>query len=192
MFELAPELKRDCIELADWPLCKVLLLNDSQYPWFILVPRQNDLKEIVDLSEQEQIVFIKESAMLSKLIQEVFNPDKLNVAAIGNMVPQLHIHHIARFKTDAVWPAPVRVNYQQNLIQMNRLVQSLISLLIFNSLPSVQFYTRGPFYRYLRPNTSAPCSKIISTGILAAVNLSKLLANSAFIVPCSLTKVSTP
>ncbi|PAJ73003.1 HIT family protein [Pseudoalteromonas sp. NBT06-2] len=107
MFELAPELKRDCIELADWPLCKVLLLNDSQYPWFILVPRQNDLKEIVDLSEQEQIVFIKESAMLSKLIQEVFNPDKLNVAAIGNMVPQLHIHHIARFKTDAVWPAPV-------------------------------------------------------------------------------------
>jgi len=107
MFELAPELKRDCIELADWPLCKVLLLNDSQYPWFILVPRHNGLKEIIDLSEQDQIVFIKESAILSKLIQDVFNPDKLNVAAIGNMVPQLHIHHIARFKTDAVWPAPV-------------------------------------------------------------------------------------
>lgn len=107
MFELAPELKRDCIELADWPLCKVLLLNDSQYPWFILVPRQNDLKEIIDLSEQDQIVFIKESAILSKLIQEVFAPDKLNVAAIGNMVPQLHIHHIARFKNDVAWPAPV-------------------------------------------------------------------------------------
>jgi len=107
MFELAPELKRDCIELADWPLCKVLLLNDSQYPWFILVPRQNGLKEIIDLSEQDQIVFIKESAILSKLIQEVFNPDKLNVAAIGNMVPQLHIHHIARFKNDVAWPAPV-------------------------------------------------------------------------------------
>ena len=107
MFELAPELKRDCIELADWPLCKVLLLNDSQYPWFILVPRQNNLKEIIDLSEQNQIVFIKESAILSKLIQEVFAPDKLNVAAIGNMVPQLHIHHIARFKNDVAWPAPV-------------------------------------------------------------------------------------
>ncbi|SFC36480.1 HIT domain-containing protein [Pseudoalteromonas denitrificans] len=107
MFELAAELKRDCIELADWPLCKVLLLNDSQYPWFILVPRKNGLKEIIDLSEQDQIVFIKESAILSKLIQEVFNPDKLNVAALGNMVAQLHIHHIARFKTDAVWPAPV-------------------------------------------------------------------------------------
>ena len=107
MFELAPELTRDCIELADWPLCKVLLLNGSQYPWFILVPRQNDLKEIIDLSEQDQIVFIKESAILSKLIQEVFNPDKLNVAAIGNMVPQLHIHHIARFKNDVAWPAPV-------------------------------------------------------------------------------------
>ncbi|WP_042142497.1 MULTISPECIES: HIT domain-containing protein [unclassified Pseudoalteromonas] len=111
MFELAPELKRDCIELADWPLCKVLLLNDSQYPWFILVPRQNYLKEIIDLSEQDQIVFIKESAILSKLIQEVFNPDKLNVAAIGNMVPQLHIHHIARFKNDVAWPAPVWGKY---------------------------------------------------------------------------------
>lgn len=111
MFELAPELKRDCIELADWPLCKVLLLNDSQYPWFILVPRQNNLKEIIDLSEQDQIVFIKESAILSKLIQEVFNPDKLNVAAIGNMVPQLHIHHIARFKNDVAWPAPVWGKY---------------------------------------------------------------------------------
>ncbi|XQF89640.1 HIT domain-containing protein [Pseudoalteromonas espejiana] len=106
-FKLAPELKRDCIELADWPLCKVLLLNDSQYPWFVLVPRQPDLKEIIDLSDDDQIVYLKESAKLSKLIMQVFNPDKLNVAALGNMVPQLHIHHIARFTSDAAWPAPV-------------------------------------------------------------------------------------
>jgi diadenosine tetraphosphate (Ap4A) HIT family hydrolase len=107
LFSLAPELARDCIELADWPLCKVLLMNDSQYPWFILVPRQAELREIIDLSEELQIVFLQESAKLSKLIQHVFTPDKLNVAALGNMVPQLHIHHIARFKSDPAWPAPV-------------------------------------------------------------------------------------
>lgn len=107
LFSLAPELARDCIELADWPLCKVLLMNDSQYPWFILVPRQAGLREIIDLSEELQIAFLQESAKLSKLIQQVFTPDKLNVAALGNMVPQLHIHHIARFKSDPAWPAPV-------------------------------------------------------------------------------------
>ena len=106
-FSLAPELQRDCIELADWPLCKVLLMNDSQYPWFILVPREAGLKEIIDLCEAQQVTLLRESAKLSKLLQQVFNPDKLNVAALGNMVPQLHIHHIARFKTDAAWPAPV-------------------------------------------------------------------------------------
>ncbi|MCF7501586.1 HIT domain-containing protein [Pseudoalteromonas sp. L1] len=106
-FSLAKELQRDCIELADWPLCKVLLMNDSQYPWFILVPREAGVKEIIDLSEQQQIMLLQESAKLSKLLQQVFSPDKLNVAALGNMVPQLHIHHIARFKSDAAWPAPV-------------------------------------------------------------------------------------
>lgn len=106
-FVLAPELQRDCIEVADWPLCKVLLMNDSQYPWFILVPRRAGLKESIDLPEAEQLLLMQESAKLSRLLQSTFNPDKLNVAALGNMVPQLHIHHIARFKTDPAWPAPV-------------------------------------------------------------------------------------
>ena len=106
-FSLAPEFVRDCIEVADWPLCKVLLMNDSQYPWFILVPRQAGLKESIDLSDDDQIVLMKESAKLSHLLQKLFSPEKLNVAALGNMVPQLHIHHIARFKTDVAWPAPV-------------------------------------------------------------------------------------
>ena len=106
-FSLAPELQRDCIELADWPLCKVLLMNDSQYPWFILVPRVAGVKEIIDLSEELQITLLQESGKLSKLLQQVFNPDKLNVAALGNMVPQLHVHHIARFTVDAAWPTPV-------------------------------------------------------------------------------------
>ncbi|WP_283710206.1 HIT domain-containing protein [Pseudoalteromonas prydzensis] len=106
-FSLASELARDCIEVADWPLCKVLLMNDSQYPWFILVPRKAGLKESIDLDDVDQLMLMKESAKLSQLLKEVFNPDKLNVAALGNMVPQLHIHHIARFKSDAAWPAPV-------------------------------------------------------------------------------------
>ncbi|MFU2511460.1 HIT domain-containing protein [Pseudoalteromonas sp. ASV78] len=110
-FSLAPELARDCIEVADWPLCKVLLMNDSQYPWFILVPRKAGLKESIDLDDAEQLLLMKESAKLSLLLKEVFNPDKLNVAALGNMVPQLHIHHIARFKTDVAWPAPVWGKY---------------------------------------------------------------------------------
>jgi len=106
-FSLAPELQRDCIELADWPLCKVLLMNDSQYPWFILVPRVAGVKEIIDLSEELQITLLQESGKLSKLLQQVFSPDKLNIAALGNMVPQLHVHHIARFTTDPAWPAPI-------------------------------------------------------------------------------------
>ncbi|WP_105255860.1 HIT domain-containing protein [Pseudoalteromonas sp. T1lg75] len=107
MFSLAPELQKDCIELADWPLCKLLLMNDSQYPWFILVPRKEGVTEIIDLTEQEQLMLMQESAQLSKLLQFVFNPDKLNIAALGNMVPQLHIHHIARFRSDIAWPKPV-------------------------------------------------------------------------------------
>lgn len=106
-FELAPELQRDCIELADWSLCKVLLMNDSQYPWFILVPRVAGCREIIDLDEKLQAQFWQESAQLSRTLQAVFSPDKLNVAALGNMVPQLHVHHIARFTHDIAWPKPV-------------------------------------------------------------------------------------
>ncbi|WP_063382083.1 HIT domain-containing protein [Pseudoalteromonas luteoviolacea] len=106
-FKLAPELQRDCIELANWPLCKVLLMNDSQYPWFILVPTVPGLREIIDLDEQQQTQFWQESKQLSELLMSVFTPDKLNVAALGNMVPQLHVHHIARFEGDAAWPKPV-------------------------------------------------------------------------------------
>ncbi|AOT07311.1 HIT domain-containing protein [Pseudoalteromonas luteoviolacea] len=106
-FELAPELQRDCIELAQWPLSKVLLMNDSQYPWFILVPQVDGAREIIDLTEQQQQQFWLESKQLSELLIGVFSPDKLNVAALGNMVPQLHVHHIARFISDVAWPKPV-------------------------------------------------------------------------------------
>ena len=107
MFELAKELQRDCIEIADWSLCKVLLMNDSQYPWFILVPKVEGARDIIDLSESEQNVLHLESRQLQHLIREVFSPYKLNVAALGNVVEQLHIHHIARYQDDIAWPKPV-------------------------------------------------------------------------------------
>lgn len=107
MFKLHPQLQKDCIFLCDLTLCRVLLANDQQYPWFILVPMKNDIKEIIDLSEAEQQQMWQESARFSHLLKAAYAPDKLNVAALGNMVEQLHIHHVARFKCDAAWPAPI-------------------------------------------------------------------------------------
>lgn len=107
MFELHPRLAQDCTVIGEFPLCKLLLMNDSNYPWFILVPKREGLREIFELNEDEQIQLLHESSTLSRLISEHFNADKINVAALGNMVPQLHIHHIARFSSDPAWPAPV-------------------------------------------------------------------------------------
>lgn len=107
MFELAKELQRDCIEIADWSLCKVLLMNDSQYPWFILVPKVEGARDIIDLNDAQQNDLQNESRQLQHLIRDVFSPYKLNVAALGNVVEQLHIHHIARYQNDVAWPKPV-------------------------------------------------------------------------------------
>ncbi len=106
-FTLHPQLAKDSVLLADWPLCQLRLINDRQYPWFILVPRRADIQEVIDLSESDQAQLWQESAQLSRLLKAQYQPDKLNLAALGNMVPQLHVHHIARFKTDPAWPAPV-------------------------------------------------------------------------------------
>lgn len=106
-FELHPQLAADSHFVADLPLCQLRLLDDSQYPWLILVPRQAAVKEIIDLSWQEQQQLWWESAWLSQRLQQSFRPTKLNVAALGNMVSQLHLHHVARFEGDAAWPAPI-------------------------------------------------------------------------------------
>lgn len=107
MFNLHAQLAKDCVFVCDLPLCQVLMLNDSQYPWLILVPRVADIKEIIDLSPTQQQVLWQESAQVSGVLQSLFKGDKLNVAALGNMVPQLHIHHIVRYTSDAAWPKPV-------------------------------------------------------------------------------------
>ena len=107
LFTLHPQLAKDGIELADFPLCKLLLCNDSAYPWFILVPKVADISEIYQLDWQQQQQLLNESSLLSELLMQVFSGDKMNVAALGNVVEQLHLHHVVRYKADAQWPKPI-------------------------------------------------------------------------------------
>ena len=106
-FKIHAQLEQDSIFIADLPLCQLRLINDRQYPWFVLVPRIADATEIYQLEPAQQLRLLQESSALAELLMQEFNGYKLNVAAIGNMVPQLHLHHIVRFKTDASWPKPV-------------------------------------------------------------------------------------
>lgn len=106
-FTLHPQLAADCLVLGELPLCLVLLANDSQYPWLILVPKRAVLREIHHLSSAEQQQLMAESCAVASLLENELRAEKINVAALGNMVPQLHVHHVARFSSDAAWPAPI-------------------------------------------------------------------------------------
>jgi diadenosine tetraphosphate (Ap4A) HIT family hydrolase len=106
-FELHPQLAADGIVVTDLPLCRVLLMDDAQYPWCILVPRRPDLREIHELDESDRQQLMRESCGVAERMAEGFHAHKMNVAALGNLVPQLHIHHIARFRHDPAWPAPI-------------------------------------------------------------------------------------
>lgn len=107
IFELHPQLESDCIPLGRLPLCRVLLMNESRYPWLILVPERPGITEVFELDEVDQLELIRESCSMAGHLKRVFAADKMNVAAIGNLVPQLHLHHVVRYRTDAAWPAPV-------------------------------------------------------------------------------------
>lgn len=106
-FELHPRLAADTLVVGDAPLSRLLLMNDAQYPWFILVPRREGVREIYLLSEADQRQLWQESAALSRALMQAFGGHKLNVAALGNVVPQLHLHHVVRQSDDPAWPAPV-------------------------------------------------------------------------------------
>ena len=106
-FTLDERLTQGTVTIADWPLCQVLLKNEKNYPWVLLVPKRADIKEIYQLSQNDQQQLTVEIDKLSGIVQQQFTPDKLNVAAIGNMVPQLHIHIVGRFQTDPLWPASI-------------------------------------------------------------------------------------
>jgi diadenosine tetraphosphate (Ap4A) HIT family hydrolase len=107
MFELHPQLKKETLTVGNFPLCLLLLMNDINYPWFILVPRRARIREIFELSQVDQQQLLKESSQLSRVLSTFFLADKMNIAALGNMVPQLHIHHIVRYRNDRAWPNPV-------------------------------------------------------------------------------------
>ena len=107
MFILDPQLQADTIILASLPLCELLLMNDSHYPWFILVPRRRGLRELMELSAADRLDYVAESDFISTFLQRQLAAEKINIAALGNVVAQLHIHHIARFSGDAAWPKPV-------------------------------------------------------------------------------------
>ena len=107
MFQLHPTLARDCLTLGRFELCRLLLMNDANFPWFILVPEREDVQEIFQLSRNDQARLIQESSRLARHLAASYAADKLNVAALGNLVPQLHVHHIVRYRTDPAWPQPV-------------------------------------------------------------------------------------
>lgn len=106
-FQLHPRLQQDCFSVGHLALSQLLMMNDSQYPWFILVPRRPDMSEIHQLSESDRQSLLTESCLLAQKLEEIYQPDKLNIAAIGNLVPQLHLHHVVRYRNDKTWPAPI-------------------------------------------------------------------------------------
>ena len=107
MFKLHPRLEADTILLGHFELSRCLLMNDARYPWCILVPERDGISEIYQLSDKEQQQLQRESSLLSQCLMALFKADKMNIAALGNLVPQLHLHHVARYRSDESWPGPV-------------------------------------------------------------------------------------
>lgn len=107
MFSLHPQLEQDSLLLGRMALCQVRLSLDANYPWCLLVPERASVTEIHHLNEADRHLLMDESCLLAEVMVSLFDPKKINVAALGNMVPQLHVHHIARFEQDGAWPGPV-------------------------------------------------------------------------------------
>lgn len=107
MFVLDSRLQQDTVWLGDYPLCRLLLMNDAQYPWFILVPRREAVSELFQLDAVDQLQLWQETNGLAEVLKDCFTADKMNIATLGNVVGQLHMHVIVRHRDDAAWPAPV-------------------------------------------------------------------------------------
>lgn len=106
-WHLHPQLADDTHPLAQFDLSELRLMDDANHPWLILVPRIDGAVELIDLDEDQQLTLTREIARTSRALQAGFAPHKLNVAALGNLVPQLHVHVIARYREDIAWPRPV-------------------------------------------------------------------------------------
>jgi diadenosine tetraphosphate (Ap4A) HIT family hydrolase len=107
IWSLHPQLAADTHKVGDLPLSRVLIIKDANYPWLVLVPRQPGVSEILDLGEVQQTELMREIARTGAALKAITACDKLNIAALGNVVPQLHVHIIARSKSDPAWPHPV-------------------------------------------------------------------------------------
>jgi diadenosine tetraphosphate (Ap4A) HIT family hydrolase len=107
MFTLNPQLENDCWKVTDLSLCRLLLAKNAAWPWLILVPMRENLVELLDLTPPDQAELWREVNKVSIVMREIMGPDKLNIAAIGNVVRQLHIHVIGRYQGDPAWPGPV-------------------------------------------------------------------------------------
>ena len=106
-FTLHPRLAADTAPVGDLPICSVLLMNNRHFPWLILVPRRPGKRDLHDLSPDDYVMVAQEIRLVSEKLSAHTGAHKMNVAALGNMVPQLHIHIIARFEADSAWPNPV-------------------------------------------------------------------------------------
>jgi len=106
-FALHPLLIKDTVALIDWPLCRVTLMNDAHYPWLVLVPRRPGLRDLDEVADADRGQLGAEVTLASRILKKLTGAEKMNVAALGNVCPQLHIHVIARFAEDAAWPKPV-------------------------------------------------------------------------------------
>lgn len=107
MFSLNERLRADTRPVTDLELCRVLLMNNRLWPWLVLVPMREGAVEIHRLEEDDQATLMREFAQASRVVERLFSPDKMNVGALGNMVPQLHVHVIGRTRGDPAWPGPV-------------------------------------------------------------------------------------
>ncbi|WP_185906579.1 HIT domain-containing protein [Teredinibacter haidensis] len=133
MFELHPQLVQDTVPLGQFKLSLVLLHKDANYPWCVLVPKRSGIREIHHLSVVDQQQLIRESSHLSEVMTSLFAPTTMNIAALGNIVQQLHVHHVARYDGDAAWPASVwgvkaPVEYESGALahRVERLQDSLV------------------------------------------------------------------
>lgn len=127
-YALHPQLAADSHPLASLALCELRLMDDCNYPWLVLVPRVADARELVDLDAAQQALLMQEISRVSRLVQALFRPHKLNVAALGNVVPQLHVHLIAREVDDPAWPAPVWGRSQARAYGPEQLIERVQAL----------------------------------------------------------------
>lgn len=129
MFTLHPQLAEDCVVVGDFPICRVLLNKQfSQLPWLILVPKRTGLRDLTDLPEQDYLPVMEEVREAHNALRDLSSADKMNMGAIGNMVPQLHIHLIARFKDDVCWPKPVWGNLEPQPYSEEQLAETVEKL----------------------------------------------------------------